>query len=138
MKFLYTITATLIVLFSASPLLAQDKLTVLLDWFVNPDHAPLIIAEEKGFFKAANLKVELIAPADPSLPPKLVAAGKADLAVSYQPQLHIQVDEGLPLIRIGTLVSTPLNSLVVLREEPIKKIADLKGKRVVFFFRRRL
>ena len=94
MKFLYTITATLIVLFSASPLLAQDKLTVLLDWFVNPDHAPLIIAEEKGFFEAANLKVELIAPADPSLPPKLVAAGKADLAVSYQPQLHIQVDEG--------------------------------------------
>ena len=132
MKFLYTITATLIVLFSASPLLAQDKLTVLLDWFVNPDHAPLIIAEEKGFFEAANLKVELIAPADPSLPPKLVAAGKADLAVSYQPQLHIQVDEGLPLIRIGTLVSTPLNSLVVLREGPIKKIADLKGKKVGF------
>ena len=125
-------TVTLVFLFSVSPLLAQDKLTVLLDWFVNPDHAPLIIAEEKGFFEAANLKVELIAPADPSLPPKLVAAGKAELAVSYQPQLHIQVGEGLPLIRIGTLVSTPLNSLVVLREGPIKKIADLKGKKVGF------
>jgi putative hydroxymethylpyrimidine transport system substrate-binding protein len=132
MKFLSTITATLAFLLAASPVMAQDKLTVLLDWFVNPDHAPLIVAQEKGFFKAAGLEVELIAPADPSLPPKLVAAGKADLAVSYQPQLHVQVGQGLPLIRIGTLVSTPLNSLVVLRDGPIKKIADLKGKKVGF------
>ena len=128
MKFISTIAATLAFLFAASPVMAQDKLTVLLDWFVNPDHAPLIVAQEKGFFKAAGLEVKLIAPADPSLPPKLVAAGKADLAVSYQPQLHVQVGQGLPLIRIGTLVSTPLNSLVVLRDGPIKKIADLKGK----------
>jgi putative hydroxymethylpyrimidine transport system substrate-binding protein len=132
MRFLSTIVVTLAFLSAASPLMAQDKLTVLLDWFVNPDHAPLIVAKEKGFFKAAGLEVELIAPADPSLPPKLVAAGKADLAVSYQPQLHVQVGQGLPLIRIGTLVSTPLNSLVVLRDGPIKKIADLKGKKVGF------
>jgi putative hydroxymethylpyrimidine transport system substrate-binding protein len=132
MRILSTIAATLAFLFAASPVIAQDKLTVLLDWFVNPDHAPLIVAQEKGFFKAAGLEVELIAPADPSLPPKLVAAGKADLAVSYQPQLHVQVGQGLPLIRIGTLVSTPLNSLVVLRDGPIKKIADLKGKKVGF------
>jgi putative hydroxymethylpyrimidine transport system substrate-binding protein len=132
MRILSTIAGTLAFLFAASPVIAQDKLTVLLDWFVNPDHAPLIVAQEKGFFKAAGLEVELIAPADPSLPPKLVAAGKADLAVSYQPQLHVQVGQGLPLIRIGTLVSTPLNSLVVLRDGPIKKIADLKGKKVGF------
>ena len=132
MRILSAIAATLAFLFAASPVIAQDKLTVLLDWFVNPDHAPLIVAQEKGFFKAAGLEVELIAPADPSLPPKLVAAGKADLAVSYQPQLHVQVGQGLPLIRIGTLVPTPLNSLVVLRDGPIKQIADLKGKKVGF------
>lgn len=132
MRYLPTVTAALAFLFVASPVMAQDKLTVLLDWFVNPDHAPLIVAQEKGFFKAAGLDVELVAPADPSLPPKLVAAGKAELAVSYQPQLHVQVGQGLPLIRIGTLVSTPLNSLVVLRDGPIKKIADLKGKKVGF------
>ena len=132
MKHLTILTSALAFLFTASPLAAQDKLTVLLDWFVNPDHAPLIIAQEKGFFKDAGLDVELVAPADPSLPPKLVAAGKADLAVSYQPQLHVQVGQGLPLIRIGTLVSTPLNSLVVLADGPIKKISDLKGKKVGF------
>ena len=41
---------------------------------------PLIIAQEKGYFAEAGLDVEIIAPADPSAPPKLVAAGQADLA----------------------------------------------------------
>ncbi|TNE41209.1 MAG: ABC transporter ATP-binding protein [Alphaproteobacteria bacterium] len=109
---------------------ATEKMTVLLDWFVNPDHATLVIAKEKGFFKAHGLDVDLIAPADPNDPPKLVAAGKADLAISYQPQLHMQVEEGLPLKRIATLVATPLNSLVVLKDGPIKSIGDLRGKKI--------
>jgi putative hydroxymethylpyrimidine transport system substrate-binding protein len=123
---LLLIAATL----TSQPVQAAEKMTVLLDWFVNPDHAPLIIAREKGYFAAAGLDVELIAPADPNDPPKLVAAGKADIAVSYQPQLHVHVEQGLPLVRIGTLVATPLNSLVVMKDGPIKTIADLKGKKV--------
>ncbi|MBO6558903.1 MAG: ABC transporter substrate-binding protein [Nisaea sp.] len=113
-----------------APARAADKLTVLLDWFVNPDHGPLIVAEEKGYFAAEGLEVELIAPADPNDPPKLVAAKKAEIAVSYQPQLHIQAAEGLPLVRFGTLVATPLNTLVALESGPIKSIADLKGRKV--------
>lgn len=116
----------------ATPAMAADKMTLLLDWFVNPDHAPIIVAKEKGYFADQGLDVEVIAPADPSDPPKLVAAGKGDLAISYQPQLHMQVAEGLPLIRVGTLVSTPLNCLLVLKDGPIEKIADLKGKKVGF------
>ena len=108
------------------------EMTVLLDWFVNPDHAPLIVAKERGLFAEHGLEVELIAPADPNDPPKLVAAGKADLAVSYQPQLHLQVAEGLPLSRVGTLVATPLNSLVTLADGPIETIADLEGRKVGF------
>jgi len=114
----------------AQPAIAADKLTVLLDWFVNPDHGPLFVAQAKGYFKEAGLEVELIAPSDPSDPPKLVAAGKAEIAISYQPQLHMQVDAGLPLKRIGTLVATPLNTLVVLDSSPVKTIADLKGKKI--------
>ncbi len=110
--------------------IADDKMRVLLDWFVNPDHGPLIIAQENGYFADVGLEVEIIAPADPSAPPKLVAAGQADIAISYQPQLHLQIAEGLPLIRVGTLVATPLNCLLALEDGPIKTLADLKGKKV--------
>ncbi|MBT4043488.1 MAG: ABC transporter substrate-binding protein [Rhodospirillaceae bacterium] len=131
MRQLPTLLALLLCL-GALPAQAADKLTVLLDWFVNPDHATLIIAQEKGFFAQQGLDVELIAPANPNDPPKLVAAGKADLAISYQPQLHVQVDRGLPLRRVATLVGTPLSALVVLADGPIKTIADLKGRKVGF------
>jgi putative hydroxymethylpyrimidine transport system substrate-binding protein len=115
---------------TATPAFAADKMTLLLDWFVNPDHGPIIVAQEKGFFADQGLEVEIVAPADPSDPPKLVAAGQADLAISYQPQLHLQVAQGLPLIRVGTLVATPLNCLLVLEDGPIKNIADLKGGKI--------
>lgn len=108
----------------------MQPVKVLLDWFVNPDHAPLIVAQEKGYLEEAGLAVELFAPANPNDPPKLVAAKKADLAVSYQPQHHLHVDQGLPIVRVGTLVATPLNSLVVLADGPIKTLADLKGKTI--------
>ncbi|BCJ90931.1 ABC transporter ATP-binding protein [Terrihabitans soli] len=113
-----------------TPAAAADKMTVLLDWFVNPDHAPLIVAKEKGFFAKHGLEVELVEPADPNLPPKLVAAGQGDIAVTYQPNLYLQIQEGLPLTRIGGVVDTPLNCLVALEGGSITSLKDLKGKKI--------
>jgi putative hydroxymethylpyrimidine transport system substrate-binding protein len=107
-----------------------QPLTLILDWFPNPDQAPLFVAAQQGFFKQEGLDVKFISPADPSDPAKLVAAGKADLAITYQPQLAIQVDQGLPLVRIATLIATPLNCLMVRGDSAIKTISDLKGKTI--------
>jgi putative hydroxymethylpyrimidine transport system substrate-binding protein len=125
-----TILTVLIMAGTATSAMALEKVTVLLDWFVNPDHAPLFVALERGYFANHGLEVEMIAPSNPNDPPKLVAAGKADIAVSYQHQHQMQIDQGLPLVRIATLVATPLNSLVVLEDGPIKSISDLKGKTI--------
>ena len=115
---------------TSTPSLAADKLTVMLDWFVNPDHAPLVVAQEKGFFAEQGLTVTLQQPGDPNDPPKLAAAGKVDIALGYQPQLHLQVAEGLPLRRIGTLIQQPLNTLLVLQDSGITSPAQLKGKKI--------
>jgi putative hydroxymethylpyrimidine transport system substrate-binding protein len=120
----------LILLFAAQNIFATEKVTVLLDWFLNPTHAPLFVALEKGYFKEQDLEVELIGPADPSDPPKLVAANKADIAITYEPQFMMQVSQGLPLARIGTLIDHPLTCLSVLEDSSIKSIKDLKGKRI--------
>lgn len=112
------------------PAFAQDRerLVVLLDWFVNPDHVPLVVARERGYFAEEGLAVELVPPADPSAPPRLVATGQADVAISYQPNLYQQVAKGLPIARVGTLVATPLNSLVTLADGAVQSIPDLKGR----------
>ena len=109
--------------------MANEKLTLVLDWYINPDHAPIMVAEQIGAFKAQGLDVKIVPPSDPALPPRLVAAGQADLAITYQPQVHFFADEGLPLVRVGTLINSPLNTVIAL-DKSIKTPADLKGKKV--------
>ena len=109
--------------------MANEKLTLVLDWYINPDHAPIMVAEHIGAFKAQGLDVKIVPPSDPALPPRLVASGQADLAITYQPQVHFFADEGLPLVRVGTLINSPLNTIIAL-DKRIKTPADLKGKKV--------
>ncbi|CAK0745200.1 putative thiamine biosynthesis protein HI_0357 [Azospirillaceae bacterium] len=107
-----------------------EQLVLILDWFVNPNHAPLIVAQQRGFFQQEGVAVTLVPPTDPNLPSKLVAAGKANLAIAYQPQLHLQVVEGLAIARIATLIDTPLSSLLVRADGPVRTLSDLKGRRI--------
>jgi putative hydroxymethylpyrimidine transport system substrate-binding protein len=113
---------------------AQDnkptQVTLMLDWFPNADHVPLYAAQQKGMFKQHGLDVELLAPADPNDPLKLVAAGKYPFAVNYQPSVTIARSQGLPVKAIGVLVEHPLNTISFLKESGIKTPSDLKGKTI--------
>ncbi len=107
-----------------------DKLTVMLDAATKPDHAPLIIAQHLGFFKEQNLDVEFITPATPLHVGKALTEKNVDLGIIDQPFLMGQIDHDSPLIRIGTLIDKPLDSLVVINNSQIHTIKDLKGKRI--------
>ncbi len=120
--------ATLTALLSGHAL-ANEPLTLVLDWYINPDHAPIMVAEQIGAFKAQGLDVKIVPPSDPALPPRMVAARQADLAITYQPQVHFFADEGLPLVRVGTLINSPLNTVIAL-DKQIKTPADLQGRKV--------
>src|SRR5574337_1933983 len=114
----------------SSAVFADDKIKLILDWFPNPNHAPIFVSMQQDFFKDAGLDVEIIGPADPSDPPKLVAFKQADIAISYQPHLLLQQEQGLPLVRIATLIDHPLKCLTVNADSDIKKLADLKAKKI--------
>ncbi|HEX7927672.1 MAG TPA: ABC transporter substrate-binding protein, partial [bacterium] len=109
---------------------AADTHKLILDWFPNADHVPLFVAKEAGIFTKHGLNIELIAPADPNDPLKLVAAGQAAFAINYQPNVIIARAEGLNVKSIGALVDHPLSSLAFLQRSKIRTPADLKGKRI--------
>ncbi len=121
---------SLIALCSFSTHASDEKLSLMLDWFVNPNHGPIVIAKEKGYFKQHGVEVDIQEPADPSTPPKLVAANNVDLAITYQPNLTMDVAEGLPLVRTATLIATPLNTLMVLDNGKNDNLKELKGKKI--------
>ncbi|SDJ79508.1 ABC transporter substrate-binding protein [Billgrantia gudaonensis] len=103
-------------------------LTVTLDWYLNPQHAALLVAREKGYFKRRGLDVTLVSPADPNVPAKLLAAGRTDLALGRQPLLHLLVDQGMPLVRVATLIDSPLSG-IVLRQALFETETEEEGER---------
>lgn len=107
-----------------------ESFNVALDWYPNPDHAGLLTARDAGYFEDAGLDVSLDAPTDPALPIKLVAAGKVDLAVSYEPEVLLAREQGLDVVAVGAIVDQPLTSMIWLKNSKIKRVADLKGKTV--------
>jgi putative hydroxymethylpyrimidine transport system substrate-binding protein len=104
--------------------------TVMLDWFPNADHAALYSAIAHGDFRAVGLDVRPVIPAETAEPLKLLAAGKVDMAISYEPELLLARDEGLKLVSIGALVQRPLTSIIALPAAHVSSVADLAGKTV--------
>ncbi|MFL0166881.1 ABC transporter substrate-binding protein [Candidatus Clostridium helianthi] len=106
------------------------EVNVLLDWYPNAVHSFLYAAEEQGYFKEAGLKVNLITPAGTDDGIKLVAAGKADLAISYPKQIILARGENIPVKSVGAIVRSSLNQLMVRKDSGVKTLKDLEGKKV--------
>jgi len=109
---------------------ASKPFSVMLDFFPNADHAALYSAIAHGDFRAAGLQVQPETPADPAEPLKLLAAGKVNMAISYEPELLLARDQGLKLVSIAALVQRPLTSIIALPGHHVAGVADLAGKRV--------
>jgi putative hydroxymethylpyrimidine transport system substrate-binding protein len=102
---------------------------LLLDWTPNPDHVGLFDARDTGRFARAGLDVSITSPSDPTSALKLVALGRADLAVSYEQEVFLAGEKGLPVEAVAAVVPRPLNSLMAI-EPGIRRVADLKGKTI--------
>ncbi len=107
-----------------------QPLRLTLDFYPNPDHAGIYMAEKLGYFEEAGLDVSIQTPSDPAAPIKLLAAGQTDLAISYEPEVALAHEKGLDVVAVGALVNRPLTSMIWLRKSGIKGVAGLKGKTV--------
>jgi putative hydroxymethylpyrimidine transport system substrate-binding protein len=116
---------------SGSGATAREPYTLVLDYFPNADHAALYAAKAHGDYAKAGLDVQIKAPPDPSAPLKLLEAGRADIAISYEPELMLARDRGATdLVSVGALVQVPLTSLISLPKGKVPNAAALAGKRV--------
>jgi putative hydroxymethylpyrimidine transport system substrate-binding protein len=109
---------------------STERVDLVLDFFPNADHAGLYAAIGSGEFKTAGLDVRPRQPSDPSAPLKLVAAGRADLAISYEPELLLARAKGAKLVSIGALVQKPLTSIISLGDKAIGEPGQLEDKKV--------
>jgi putative hydroxymethylpyrimidine transport system substrate-binding protein len=108
----------------------RESVRLMLDYFPNADHAGIYAAQGTGAFDRVGLDVDLQTPSDPSAPLKLLAAGRVDLAISYEPELLLARDQGQKLVAVGALVQKPLTSVVSIGRNAISDPGQLAGKTV--------
>jgi putative hydroxymethylpyrimidine transport system substrate-binding protein len=104
--------------------------SLTLDFYPNPDHAGIYMAQKLGYFEDAGLDVSIDTPSDPSAPIKQVAAGQTDLAISYEPEVMLAQEQGLGVVAVGALVNRPLTSMIWLKKSGVKGIGGLRGKTI--------
>ncbi|HEY7456330.1 MAG TPA: ABC transporter substrate-binding protein [Solirubrobacterales bacterium] len=104
--------------------------SLTLDFYPNPDHAGIYMAERLGYFADAGLDVSIHTPSDPAAPVKQVAAGRTDLAISYEPEVLLAREGGLDVLAVGAIVDRPLTSLIWLKKSGIGGVAGLRGKTI--------
>ncbi|MEZ5075879.1 MAG: ABC transporter substrate-binding protein [Solirubrobacterales bacterium] len=110
----------------------RQSLSLVLDFYPNPDHAGIYMAQQLGYFEEAGLDVSIATPSDPALPIKQVAAGRADLAISYEPEVVLAREQGLDVVAVAAIVNRPLTSMFWLRKSGVKGVAGLKGKTIAY------
>ena len=107
-----------------------EALSLTLDFYPNADHAGIYMAQKLGYFADAGLDVSIQTPSDPATPIKQVAAGRTDLAISYEPEVLLAKEQGLDVVAIGALVDRPLTSLIWLKKSGIDGVGGLRGKTI--------
>jgi putative hydroxymethylpyrimidine transport system substrate-binding protein len=107
-----------------------EPFSLILDFYPNPDHVGIYNALKLGYFRDAGLDLSIEVPSDPAAPIKQVAAGRADLAISYEPEVLLAREQGLDVKAVGALVDRPLTSMIWLAKSGIKGVADLRGKTI--------
>jgi putative hydroxymethylpyrimidine transport system substrate-binding protein len=107
-----------------------ESLSLTLDFYPNPDHAGIYMAQKLGYFEEAGLNVDIQTPSDPAAPLKLLAAGRTDLAISYEPEIVLAREKGLDVKAVAAVVNRPLTSMIWLKKSGIQGVAGLRGKTV--------
>ena len=107
-----------------------QSVTLMLDWQPNADHVGIYQALAEGDFAKAGIDLHIDVPSNPASPLELLAAGKVDAAISYEPEVFLARDRDQPLVSVAALVQEPLTSIVSLGSKHITTPAQLKGKRV--------
>ncbi|MSP51507.1 MAG: hypothetical protein EXQ91_03815 [Alphaproteobacteria bacterium] len=104
------------------------KVTIVGDWLPWASQGPIIAAQEAGLYKAEGFDVELISPATPSDPIKLVARQKVAFSMTYPPEIMVSQDTSIPVTSVAAILRTYPWGLVVDPDSGVKTPADLKGK----------
>lgn len=106
-----------------------EKVTVILDYVFNTNHAGLLVALENGYYAEEGLDVEIIEPAE-GVTTTLVSVGRGDYGVTYQEDLVYArtAEDPLPIVAIAAVIQNNTSGFVSAKSKNITSPKDFEGK----------
>jgi len=106
---------------------APEKVTVMLDWFPNTNHSGLYAAKEQGYYAEEGLDVDIVQPSEGGNP-QLIAAGKADFAISYQEEVTVARSQDIPAVALAAVIQHNTSGFASPISKNIRTPKDFEGK----------
>ncbi len=104
------------------------NVTLMLDWVPNTNHTGLFVAQERGYFDAVGLQVQIIQPGE-VFAEQAVVGGAADFGVSFQEQVTLARADGQPLVSIAAILQHNSSGFAARGELGAARPADWEGLR---------
>jgi ABC-type nitrate/sulfonate/bicarbonate transport system substrate-binding protein len=109
------------------------RITVALDWAVNPNHIGLILAERQRFFAQEGVEVAVLPAERDRGPVEMVLSGAADLGFAFAGTVIEGRARGEALVSVAAVAKHHRSSLATLADRGITRCADLAGRRYASF-----
>lgn len=105
------------------------EITFVLDWTPNTNHTGLYVAQAKGYFEDAGLKVNIIQPPEDGAT-NMVASGQAQFGIDFQDYLPpvFTSDEKVPVVAVAAILQHNTSGIISLKEDGIDSPKGLEGK----------
>src|ERR1035438_624961 len=103
------------------------KITLLADWYPQPEHGGFYTALAKGYYKEEGLDVT-IQPGGPYLSTyQRVAAGAAQFGMGGSDRILESVGAGQPLVAVAATMQYDPQGIMVRKDSPVRTFSDLSG-----------
>jgi ABC-type nitrate/sulfonate/bicarbonate transport system substrate-binding protein len=106
------------------------KVKVSLGYHIDPCQGPILLAKSLSIFEDNGIVVELLRAGGGEEASRSVALKKAHIGITKSANHEVRIKNGMPLCRIGALISEPLEVLIT--KDDIIDLKQLKGKRIGF------
>jgi NitT/TauT family transport system substrate-binding protein/putative hydroxymethylpyrimidine transport system substrate-binding protein len=104
--------------------------TLVLDFQPNAVHAGIYAALREGYYRDAGLDLDVREPSASTDAPKLLEAGRAQLAILDIHDLGLARERNLELVGVMPIVQRPLASVIAADREAVRRPRDLEGQTV--------
>jgi NitT/TauT family transport system substrate-binding protein len=119
-----------VLLVGASPAAALDSVSLRLDWVIGSEHAPIFLAQEKGFFKDEGIDVKILAGEGSTVVVKLVGNKSNDFGYATADQVLMAHAKGLPIKTTAVVLQNTPGAIIFPKNKPIARLQDLYGKKL--------